>query len=182
MTTWIALLRAINVGGKNKLPMADLRGLIEDLNGSNVRTYLQSGNAVFESRSKSAPALSKSIGQAIESHAGFRPPVLLRTAADLRKEAKANPFPDAEEAQSGKTLHLFFLDKKPDGLDAAGLDAACTRGEAWKLTGKAFYLHTPENFRESKIAAKAERLLGVPATARNWRTVSNLLQLAEEAK
>ncbi len=178
LETWIVLLRGVNVGGKNKLPMKELVALLETLGFSDVKTYIQSGNVVLRGAKGPAPKLTATIASAIEETFDFRPGVVALTKEELAKAAAANPFPEAEGAQDGKSLHLFFLGEVPKKVDADGLDAVKIPSERWRVVDSVFYLHAPEGFGNSKLAAKAERYLGVPATARNWQTVGELLKLA----
>lgn len=185
LATWIVLLRGINVGGNNKLPMKELGALLETLQFSNIKTYIQSGNVVLLGPAGDPAKLAATIAAAIEETFDFKPAVVAIRIEDFAKAAEANPFPEAEQEQEGKTLHLFFLDeaaKKNLRIDAACLDAVKSSSERWQVIGPVFYLHTPEGFGKSKLAAKAERCLGVPTTARNWRTVCALLALADGAK
>ena len=179
LETWIVLLRGVNVGENHKLPMKELAALLETLDLSGVKTYIQSGNVVFRGPRGPAPKLAATIASAIEETFDFRPGVIALTKEHLAKAAAANPFPAAESLQDGKTLHLFFLGEAPKKVDVAGLDAAKAPSEQWRVIDSVLYLHTPEGFGKSKLAAKAERCLGVPATARNWRTVTELLKLAK---
>lgn len=177
MATYFALFRGINVGGRNKLPMAPLKALMGELGAENVRTVLQSGNAAFElAAAKRKPFLAALRG-AIGRDFGFEPQVLLLSAADLEKAIAGNPYPSAEAAP--KTVHVGFLESVPKAADSAGLDALKIPTESWHLAGRVFYLHTPDGFARSKLAAAAERRLGVPMTARNWATVGKLRDLAE---
>jgi uncharacterized protein (DUF1697 family) len=180
VTTWIVLLRGVNVGGNNKLPMKELAALLETLGLSDVKTYIQSGNVVFRGPKGPAAKLAATIASAIEDTFDFRPGVIALTKEDFAKAVARNPFPEAEGVQDGKTLHLFFLGEVPKKVDAAGLGAVKIPSERWSVIGAAFYLHAPDGFGNSKLAAKAERSLGVSATARNWRTVSELLKLAND--
>lgn len=177
MKTWIAFFRGINVGGNNKLPMKELAALLEGLGLSEVRTYIQSGNVVFRSARGTAEKWSGEIRHAVAERFGFSPWVLVMDVAALRKIAEANPFPHAETDH--KTLHLFFTAGPPARADRAGLDALKSPTETWTILGSVFYLHAPEGIGRSKLAARAERLLGVETTARNWRTVREVLTLAE---
>ncbi len=177
MATYLALFRGINVGGRNKLPMASLKALMGELGAEGVRTVLQSGNAAFElaasRRSPFVPALRAAIGRDF----GFEPQVLLLSAADLAKAIAGNPYPSADAVP--KAVHVGFLESAPKKPDTAGLDALKTTTESWQLAGRVFYLHTPDGFGRSKLAAAAERRLGVPMTARNWATVGKLRTLAK---
>src|SRR5688572_29029675 len=159
MKTWIAFFRGINVGGNNKLPMKQLAALLEGLGLLEVRTYIQSGNVVFRSSKGTAAKWSGEIRLAVAERFGFSPWVLVMESAALRKITGANPFPHAEADH--KTLHLFFTAGPPNGADRAGLDALKSPTEAWAIIGPVLYLHAPEGIGRSKLAAKAERLLGV---------------------
>ncbi|MBL0121785.1 MAG: DUF1697 domain-containing protein [Betaproteobacteria bacterium] len=179
MNIWIALFRGINVGGNNMLPMKALTALIEGLGGTQVKTYIQSGNAVFGGGGPDAVILSKRIEAAVLNNHGFSPRVMLLTRKELERAAIANPFREAEAEP--KTLHIAFLAEAPTQPDLAGMDALKREGEAYALDGKVFYLHTPGGLGQSKLAERYEKLLGVPATARNWNTVMKLRELAKEA-
>jgi len=174
MTTWVALFRGINVGGKNLLPMQDLRDILSSLGCENVQTYIQSGNAVF-SAAAGAGALSTQIKDAIEKRFGFAPQVLLLTAERLKAIVAANPFPDAEKTP--KFLHVAFLTEAPADPDLDALSDLKAPSEQFLLFDGAFYLHAPDGIGRSRLAAKVERCLGVATTARNWRTVTKLLGL-----
>lgn len=176
MKTHIALLRGINVLGKNVLPMAELSAILESIGGKNVQTYIQSGNAVFQHKDAKVAKLSGDLSAEIAKRRGFAPHVLMLEAKDLAKVVKANPFPEA--VVEPKSLHVFFLDSKPARSRLTLLPLLQTKTERFELRGTAFYLHTPDGFGRSKLAANVERKLGVPATARNWRTVCRLLEMA----
>lgn len=176
MRTWIALFRGINVGGANPLPMKGLVATLESLGFSDVRTYVQSGNAVFRDRSADASRVSQRIAKAVARDHGFTPRLVVLGLEDLQRAAKANPFPEA--AGDPRTLHVFFLAEAPGKPDLARMDAIRARTESFSLKDKCLYVHAPDGFGTSKLAKGAERLLGVDATARNWRTVTALLDLA----
>lgn len=174
--TSIALLRGINVGGKNVLPMKELARILESLGLEDVRTYIQSGNVVFRTARKPAKALAATISAAIEERHGFAPRVLVLGRDELDAAMAANPFPAATAAP--KSLHLSFLESVPRRPDTDAIEELCSSTEEWSLEGRVFYLHAPEGIGRSKLAARVESLLGVPATARNWRTVEKLAELA----
>jgi uncharacterized protein (DUF1697 family) len=174
--TYIALLRGINVVGRRIVPMRDLRLALENAGCIDVRTYIQSGNVVFRSALDDAAHLSEQLAAAVSSRHGFEPRVLVRTLAELERAAAGNPFPEADD--DPKSLHLFFLAKPAKTPDLKSLAALETNTERFVLKGAIFYLHTPDGFGRSKLAARAERLLGVDVTARNWRTVKTLLDMA----
>jgi len=177
MTTWIALFRGINVGGHRRLPMKELKAELENLGLTDVRTYIQSGNVLFRSAESDAGALSETIASAVEKSHGFRSEVLVLDLAEFRAAAEGSPFP-MTDAQA-KTVHLSFLAEPPAAPDLAGLDAAKSATEEWALKGRVLYLHAPDGYAHSKLAAKAQRLLGVPVTARNWRTVTKILEMSQ---
>lgn len=179
MTTWVALFRGINVGGNNLLPMKDLCKLLDSIGCSRVRTYIQSGNVVFTKDGAKAPQLSKLIGAAVRNDKGFEPKVLLLSAQELERALVANPFPEAEGDPG--TLHVFFLSQKPKSAKLSAMNEIKTDSEKFSLSDSVFYLYAPDGIGRSKLAAKAEKLLGVDATARNWRTASKLLELAKES-
>jgi uncharacterized protein (DUF1697 family) len=177
--TWVALFRGINVLGSRVLPMKDLKTLMEKNDCRDVRTYIQSGNVVFRSQHSDAATLERRLREAVERSHGFAPHVLALTRRDLEKAAAGNPFPQA--VADHKSVHVFFLAATPERPDTIGLDRLRKTSERFALKGRFFYLHTPEGFGTSKLAKGAERLLGVPATARNWRTVTTLLDLTKSA-
>jgi uncharacterized protein (DUF1697 family) len=176
MSTWILLLRGINVGGKHSLPMKALKDDLKGLGLQHVKTYIQSGNVVFQSSGSVPSGLGATISDVLEAHHGFRPHVLLLSADALEKAAAANPFPEAEAEP--KSLHLFFLDTAPTAPDLDALTALRLPSEHFHLEGKVFYLHAPDGIGRSKLAARVEKALGVTTTARNWRTVQKLQELA----
>jgi uncharacterized protein (DUF1697 family) len=179
MHTHIALLRGINVGGKNTLPMKALAALLRNLGFHNVQTYIQSGNVVFqEGGQRSCAQLGSRIGAEIKKRFGIETHVLILTSGELKAAMLANPFPGA--ASEPKTLHLFFMDGEPEHADLAALESIKASGERFSVQGCVFYLQAPAGIGRSKLAAKAERLLGVCLTSRNWRTVSKLMEMADE--
>lgn len=175
MITYIALLRGINVGGNNPLPMKELREILAALACENVRTYIQSGNAVFTSNAE-PESLTSEIRLAIEERFGFSPKLLLLSHERLVAIAASNPFPDAE--QKPKSLHVGFLADKPTNPDLDRLRDRKTKSEEFSLNDDAFYLYAPDGVGRSKLAGQVEKCLGVDVTARNWRTVTKLLELA----
>ena len=176
MTTYIALLRGINVGGNHKLPMRELVTVLEGLGLQQIKTYIQSGNVVFQSERTDRATLSTEITAAIGQSHGFAPAILLLTIAELQQAMQANPFPEGEAEH--KSLHLFFMDALPVNPDLAALTALKAASERFALLDKVFYLHAPDGIGRSKLAEKFGRGWQVNITARNWRTVSTLLELA----
>ncbi len=176
METIIALLRGINVGGKNRLPMRDLVVNLQEMGLQNVQTYIQSGNVVFQTDRTNLPVLAQEMSTAIEASHGFRPQVMLLRLAELETAVTHNPFPEAQADH--KTLHFYFLESVPPAPDLALLATLKTEREQFKLIETVFYLHAPDGIGRSKLAEKVEKALGVATTARNWRTVSKMLEMA----
>lgn len=177
MNVWIALLRGINVGGKNILPMKDLVRSLEALGLEDVRTYIQSGNVVFHAPSD-RPQLEAEIADCIEGERGFRPRVLVLSASRFQAAMAANPFPEGEAEP--KSLHLFFLEHAPPSPDLDALRAVQKESERFELIADVFYMHAPDGVGRSKLVTKVEKALGVAGTARNWRTVEKLRELAAD--
>jgi len=175
MKTWIALLRGINVGGHNILPMADLRRDLESLKLRNVRTYIQSGNVVFDSTARSPAPLAGKVARRIEQQHGFRPQVLVLKPEDLMTAIESNPFPTA--VSDPATLHFYFLSGPAVDPDTAALDRAKTSTERYEITDAVFYLHAPDGIARSRLAANVEKHLGVAATARNFRTIEKIASM-----
>ena len=180
VSIYIALLRGINVGGKNSLPMRDLVTILERLGATDVRTYIQSGNAVFRHDSKSAAKLAGTIGVAIRQSHGFEPRLLVLEAAELERAMAANPFPEAEAEP--KSLHFFFLAAAAEDPDLRRLEELTGSTERFRLGDRVLYLHAPNGIGRSKLAAGVEKSLGVVATGRNFRTVSKIHELAGEGQ
>jgi uncharacterized protein (DUF1697 family) len=177
MQTYIALIRGINVGGSHMLPMKDLKLLFERNGCVEVQTYIQSGNVVFRSTLSDLKRLAKQVMADVAKARGFEPRAIVLTRSELERAAAGNPFGEAEG--NPKSVHLFFLAEPATKPDLKSLDALKAKSERYALKGKVLYLHTPDGFGTSKLASRAERLLGVEATARNWRTVTILLQMAK---
>jgi uncharacterized protein (DUF1697 family) len=174
--TWIALLRGVNVVGRRSLPMKELVVLLQGAGLRSVRTYIQSGNVVFQSGAGGARTLAARIAHLIGRKFGFQPQVMVLSCAQLAAAIRGNPFADA--VGEPKSLHLYFLSARAVNPDLNSLARLRTGGEAFALKGSVFYLHTPAGFAQSKLRAQVERSLGVQATARNWRSVNRLLTLA----
>ena len=172
MKTYIALFRGINVGGNSKLPMKELVAVLEGVGLKNIRTYIQSGNVVFEGKGDTS-MLAARMGSAIKKSHGFEPWVLLLDAAGLEQAFQGNPFQEAE----GNTLHFNFLESIPPAPDLSGMEKIKAATEEFQLKGDVCYLHAPDGIGRSRLAANMERLLGVPLTSRNWNTVKKLQEM-----
>ncbi len=177
MQRYILLLRGINVGGHNKLPMQALKTLLASFGLSDVVTYIQSGNVVFRAEVAGTEALASRISESIEQANGFAPAVMIIPYQTFRQLSDDNPFPQAEH--DPKSVHLYFLAKTVDSAEIDRLDQLKGETEAYKLTDGCFYLYAPDGVYKSKLARGAEKALGVETTARNWSTVSKLIALAE---
>jgi uncharacterized protein (DUF1697 family) len=179
LQTYIALLRGINVGGRHALPMNELKAVLEEHGCVDVRTYIQSGNVVLRSAIPDAARLAARLTAAVSASHGFEPAVLVLTPREVSRAVAGNPFPEA--VANPRSLHLFFLAAAPKQPDLKSVEAIKARSERFELKGRIFYLYTPDGFGTSRLAGRAERLLGVEATARNWRTVTTLLDMAAGA-
>lgn len=175
MSKWVALLRGINVGGNNLLPMKALKAELEALGAMQVKTYIQSGNVVFQHAEAQADVLAEKITAAIQVTWGFAPRVLLLSQQPFLHALANNPFSEAESDPS--TLHLWFLAEQAQNPDLERLNQLQKNSEAWQLIDSVFYLHAPEGIGRSKLAENVEKCLGVPATARNWRTATKIRDL-----
>jgi uncharacterized protein (DUF1697 family) len=178
MNTYIALFRGINVGGKNSLPMKELVAILEKIGVRKIKTYIQSGNAVFQSDEKNFSQFSKRLTAEIKERHGFEPQVLIVGLDAIEKAMADNPFPEAEADPS--SLHLGFLASVPKNPDIQKLSSFRKESERFHLSDRVFYLHAPEGVGRSKLAANTEKLLGVPMTDRNWRTVCKIKEIASE--
>ena len=168
MAKYAALLRGVNVAG-NKLSMADLTRLVGALGGSDVRTYLQSGNVVYSGTKKVAAGLE----QALLDELGVRSPVLVRSGAELAAVVAAKPY-DAD----GKAVSVTFLADHPKSSALASIDATAFGSDRFEAIGREVYLHTPDGYGRSKLNnAFWERKLSTVATTRNWNTVLALAEM-----
>jgi len=181
MSVTICLLRGVNVGGHNKLPMEALRALFESLNLRGAQTYVQSGNVVFHTKEGDIARLTQHIQDAIEKKFRFRPGVVLRTAAEIKEVVARNPLPKRAVTEPGKLLVLFLADDP--GKNAKAILAKVPRvAEEVHLRGREIYIFFPDGAGRSKLPwANLDRALGTTGTARNWNTVSKLLEMAEQA-
>ena len=177
MARLIALLRAVNVGGR-KLPMAELRELCGELGWEEVETYIQSGNVVFRAKSGAA-TLEAKLEKAIGARFDLDVPVIVRTAAQWAGYAQANPFPHVARDEPNR-LQLL-VSKAPPKADAAAILIERARaGESVRAAGGVLWFHYPEGVGTSKLTpALVDKACGSPSTARNWRTVVKLKEMAE---
>ncbi len=178
-TTHIALLRGINVGGKNKLPMEALKEIFADAGCEDVRTYIQSGNIIFNADAKLTQQLPTIIAAKIKTQFNYEVPVILRTARALEAIIENNPFnnPNANP----KHLSVAFLSKKPSKPNVQALDPNRSPGDQWVLANNEIYLNFPNGIAKTKLTnAYFDRTLQCITTVRNWNTTTRLLALANE--
>jgi uncharacterized protein (DUF1697 family) len=187
MATHVALLRGINLGGRNKVAMADLREVVADLGHADVTTYIQSGNVLFSAdpRDADTSALAAALATAITATLGVTAPVVVVSRDELAELIAVTPFPDEADP---KRVHAVVLSGAP-GAEAAGkIDEALARSAAkgardeLATVGRTLYLHTPDGFGNSELAAAVLRIVtspraGLTGTARNWATMTKLLEL-----
>jgi uncharacterized protein (DUF1697 family) len=176
MPTYAALLRGINLGARNRVGMAELRRLVEEAGCTDVATYVQSGNVVFRTGVRSAAKLEAELEQRIAAELRLEIPVVVRSAAELARVVKGNPF--AAEESDPLRMHVTFLVESPTAAARRTLAGEDVAPDRVHVAGKDVYLHTPGGYGRAKVSnAFVERKLGVVGTARNWRTVLALAEL-----
>jgi uncharacterized protein (DUF1697 family) len=174
MTTYVALLRGINVGGNNKVPMADLRAMCAGLGYENVETYIQSGNVVFAA-SDSETKVVANVEAALLATFGLTLSVVVRSAAELVDIIARNPFPGETE---GTKLHVTCFSEPLTAAMVAKLDPAIAPPDTFVLDGRDMYLHLPGGMGTSKLAVHVGQKLGKLGTTRNWNTVVKLVEMS----
>jgi len=173
----IALLRGINVGGKNPLPMADLVAVFEAASCRDVRTYIQSGNVLFRASATTRKGLAQAVSSAIERRLRLTIPVVLRSAEELRAAERANPF--ARAGADEDALHVMFLADAPTKAAVAGLDPRRSPPDEFTVVGREVFLRCPNGMARSKLTnAYFDSKLATVSTVRNWRTLRKLIELA----
>ncbi|MEV5243339.1 DUF1697 domain-containing protein [Streptomyces cinnamoneus] len=177
MTTYVALLRGINVGGKKRVPMQTLREMLTAMGGEAVRTHLNSGNAVFTHTETDEGTLADALEGAVERELGFSVSCLVREAGEMRRVVDADPFAGREVDPSRYVV--LFLAGPADPATVADLDPAAYAPEEFVLGEREVYLHCAEGIRDSRLTkVLTERRLGTVVTARNWNTVTTLADMA----
>jgi uncharacterized protein (DUF1697 family) len=187
MATHVALLRGINVGGRNKVAMTDLREVVAELGHADVSTYIQSGNVLFSPDAGDADtsALAAALTEAIAARLGVSAPVVVLSRDELAEVIAANPFPGEADP---KRVHAVLLSGEPEAAAAGKIDAALARSadkgarDELATVGRTIYLRTPDGFGNSELAAAVLRIVtspraGVTGTARNWATITKLIDL-----
>ena len=173
----VALLRAVNVGGR-KLPMAELRSLCDELGLQEVVTYIQSGNIVFSSRLGRETAAAR-LEQAIEQRFGLKVPVIVRTAAEWSAAANSNPFAEAARDEPNRLMLLISKEPPKPGAEAA-IQARAAASEQVRRAGNELWIHFPKGSGTSKLTPSLiDKAIGSAATSRNYRTVTKLKELLE---
>ena len=180
MTKYISILRGINVGGKRKILMADLRELYESLDFENVITYIQSGNVIFESKKKNAnTTFTKKITQAIFDKYGFEVPVIIRSVEEIKSIVENHPFEKKEGAQI-ENLCLTFLSEIPSDENLEKINTYDYSPDLFQIIEDNVFLFIQGKYHQSKLTNNFfEKKLKVSATTRNWKTVNKLLELSE---
>jgi uncharacterized protein (DUF1697 family) len=174
-TSYVALLRGVNVGGRGKVSMEDLRRAVSATGAQRVRTYIQSGNVVFDGPDGPGDEVAAGLARHLGSELGSTVTVVLRTADQLGQVVAANPFAAVDLA----TVHVTFLGQTPDPERLADLETSAGVGDRWSVEGREIYLHCPDGYGRTKLTNTFfERRLKVPATTRNWRTTVTLHQMA----
>jgi uncharacterized protein (DUF1697 family) len=177
--TYAALLRGINVGGKNMLPMKDLVALCEHAGCARVRTYIQSGNVIFDSTAPVARKVAGELSKAIEQRFALRVPVILRSADELDDIVNSNPF--LQEVGDEKALYVMFLQSLPEPARVAALDPDRSPPDRFEVRGREIFAHCPVGVGQSKLTnAWFDSKLATISTGRNWRTVCKLRDMAQE--
>jgi len=187
MPTHVALLRGINLGGHNKVAMADLREVVTSVGHTDVTTYIQSGNVVFSSAQSDTTVLASSLEEAIDAALGVRVRVVVLSRAELAQVTRDNPF---SREPNSKAVHVVFLSDLPGQelanrvADAQQQVAQQGSRDTARIVGRAIFLHTPDGYGRSDLAAALAKLGqrkadAVAGTARNWATVTKLLALCE---
>jgi uncharacterized protein (DUF1697 family) len=175
--THVALLRGLNLGGSNRLPMKELAALFVDAGCREVVTYIQSGNVVFQAGDAVAARIPAQIREAIAARYGFQVPIVTRAAAEMAQVVQSNPF--LQEGADPAALHVVFLAEAPDAARVESLDPHHSPTDRFILRGRELYLHCPNGLARTKLTNDYfDRRLGTISTMRNWRTVLKLHELA----
>lgn len=173
---FVALFSGINVGGNRIVKMAELKSFFEGLGFDDVATYVQSGNVVFRAAKGDAAKLTGELEAAFEKKWGFNSRIMVRGAGWLERLVRNNPYP--EVAGEPTKLHAYALEREPTAEEAKRLAEKCTGPERFEIKGDVLYLHAPDGLGKSVFANLIGRTLKVPGTARNWRSVLALHDLA----
>jgi uncharacterized protein (DUF1697 family) len=177
--TWIALLRGVNVGGHNKVAMAELRALCASLGWEDPATYIQSGNVVFRA-SGSANVLAPELEAGLRRRFDLDVPVILKRVDDLERVVASNPFLEGGDADPSR-LHVGFMARAPEPDVLAAIPDQPAGREELRVAGAHVFLHYPDGVGRSKLTtAWLDRAMGTPVTVRSWRTVNRLVEMARD--
>ncbi|WP_163321847.1 DUF1697 domain-containing protein [Draconibacterium mangrovi] len=181
MKTYVAILRGINVSGKNKIKMDALKSLFSSLGFKQVQTYIQSGNVVFGYQETSSDNLEELINKQIRKDFGFDVPVLVLEEKELANIVKNNPFAD-DENREAQFLHVTFLKRYLANVNEEKITAHVKAGEEFSISAGAIYVYCPHGYGKTKLNNNFfESQLKVSSTTRNWKTTLKLLEMANEA-
>lgn len=181
METIISILRGINVGGKNKIPMAELKTLYEKEGFKNVTTYIQSGNVVFSADKKELNSLTEKVQQIIFKKYGFTVPVIIRTVGEMESVINRNPLLKIIGIDVEK-LHVTFLSAYPSEQALEKIKAYEYKPDEFIIAEREVYIYCPNGYGNTKLSNTFfESKLKVIATTRNWRTVNELLKMGEKS-
>lgn len=177
-STYISLLRGINVGGHNMIRMDRLRQSFQALGLENVKTYIQSGNVIFKAPKKSAEICARRIQERILKDFGFSVSVMVVSSEEVGRVIKNNPFLK-EKAFDASKLHVTFLSQVPTKSGLKALEALPAKPDQFRHSGKALYVHCPNGYGKTKLSNNTlEKVLSVSATTRHWRTVNTLYEMS----
>lgn len=178
-STYVALLRGINVGGKHRVPMKELAEVCVGCDCGNVRTYIQSGNVVFTAPVGTVKKLAAELEKRIEARFGFAVPVVVRDREQMARVVRSNPFLKAGKPE--KALHVSFLASEPTAEAIAKLDPNRSPGDEFRVVGSEIYFHFPNGAGNTKLtSAYLDSRLQTVGTARNWATVLQLAAMMDE--
>lgn len=177
---YISLLRGINVGGQKKIKMNELKNLYEAQGFQNVTSYIQSGNLVFDVKSRSINSIKQKIENAIQTHYGFEVPVDIRTPATYQQIIDACPFEESRQAENSNRILVSFLSATVSKDSLALLAKVASPSEKLSLYNDVFFIYCPDGYGRSKLSNNfVEKTLGLTATTRNWKTVNQLLTMSQ---
>ncbi len=178
MQTYISILRGINVSGHKIIKMDALKKMCADLNFTNVQTYIQSGNIIYQSKLSGTERISNTIKENIKKVFGFEVPVITFTKTELETVINSNPFLK-DKSKDPAFFHVTFLSEKPEKINADLLKQADLKNDRYEITDKAIYLYCPDSYSSSKLTNSfIESKLKVNATTRNWKTANELIKIA----
>jgi len=180
MQTYISMLRGINVSGHKIIKMDALRKMYADLNFKNVKTYIQSGNVIFQDKKTKHEELEKKIAEKISDEFGFEVPVLVKDLDELTTVLKNNPLVNKRNEDITK-LHVTFLSQEPEQANIDKIKNGQYASDEFILIGKTVYLFCPNGYGKTKLSNTFfENKLKIIATTRNWKTINELFNIAEK--